>query len=46
MVKLFFAVGTVVKVFTNSTFVADTDDRRLAATIASNTSMSYDLFRS
>lgn len=43
VVKLLFAVGAVVKVFTNCTLVADSKDRGFATTVAGNTNMGNDL---
>ena len=43
VVKFFFAVCTVVEVFADSALVTDSNDRRLAATIARNTNVSDNL---
>lgn len=46
MVKFFFAICTVIKIFADSALVANSKDRRLTASIARNTNMTYDLLSS
>jgi hypothetical protein len=43
VIKFFFTVRTVVKVFTNSALVTNSDDWWLAATITSDTNVSNNL---
>ena len=45
MVKFFFTICTIVKVFTNSALVSNTDDRILTTSIAANSFVYYDFSR-
>jgi len=45
VVKFFFTICTIVKVFTNSALVSNTDDRILTTSIAANSFVYYDFSR-
>ena len=45
VIKFFFAIRTVIEVLADSALVTNSDDRRLAATIAGNTNVSNNLLR-